>query len=112
MLDLLAAWLLYPAVALLVCLGLGLLVERAFANPLPGALLLPAGMGALFAVPQPFILTDATAEGAIVAPVLLALAGLWLGRGTLRARRPDVWAMVAAGVPAAVDGLVAAAEAA
>ena len=102
MLDLLAAWLLYPVVALLICLGLGLLLERLFAHPLPGVLLLPVGMAVLFAVPQPFIMSGATAEAALVVPVLLAVAGLWLGRGTLRARRPDPWALLAAGIPAAV----------
>ena len=68
----LAAWVLYPAVALAVCLGLGLLVERLFGARLNGLLLLPLGMAALFTVTQPFIILDFTAELAVVVPVVLS----------------------------------------
>ncbi len=92
MLGLLGAWLLYPAVALLVCLGLGLLVERATGERLPGVLVLPLGMAGLVVVTQLPTYLDATAELTLPLVVAGAAAGLWLGLGRLRAAEPDRWA--------------------
>lgn len=96
MLGLLAAWLLYPAVALLVCAGLGALVERAAGGRLPGVLLLPVGMAGLIGLTQLTTYRDETAELTIPLVVVTAVAGLWLGRGRLRGRTPDVAAAAAA----------------
>lgn len=95
MTGLLTAWLLYPAVALIVCAGLGLLVERAAGERLPGVLLLPAGMAGLVAVTQLPTYLDPTAELTIPLVAVLTLAGLFLGRRRLRDARPDVWAAAA-----------------
>ncbi len=103
MLGLLAAWLVYPALALLVCLGLGLLAERAAGGRVPGVLLLPLGMAALVVVTQLTTYVDETAELTLPIVVLPALAGLWLGRS--RPRSPDPWA---AGAFLAAFGLYAA----
>ena len=100
MLGLLAAWLLYPAVALLVCLGLGLLLERAAGERLPGPLVLPAGMAALVGATQLTTYVDETAELTLPLVVALTLAGLWLGRA--RERSIDLWPI---GVFVAVMGL-------
>jgi hypothetical protein len=94
--DLLLAWLLFPAVALLVCAGVGLLVERLSGAAVPGVLLLPVGMAGLICATQLTTFWDATAEATLPLAVLLALAGLALGRDRLRALRPDGWAVAAA----------------
>jgi hypothetical protein len=97
--DLLAAWVLFPAVALAVCLGIGLLVERASGARLPGALLLPAGMAGLVGLTQLTTRYDATAEATLPLVVIAAVAG-WI-LGSLHGRRPDRWLTLAlAGVAA------------
>lgn len=89
--DLLAAWLAYPLALALICLGLGLLAGRAAGWPLPGALLLPAGLVALVALAR--LLTHEPATAGLALPVVgaLALAGLALERRRLRRLRPDPW---------------------
>ncbi|HUR86511.1 MAG TPA: hypothetical protein VMY78_14310 [Solirubrobacteraceae bacterium] len=94
--DLLAAWLLYPLALGALCLGLGLLVARAGAWELPGALLLPVGCAALLTFARVATSHPTTAKLALPVLALLALAGFWLGRGRLRAMRPDPWLAVAA----------------
>jgi hypothetical protein len=94
-LGLLAAWLLYPAVALLVCLGHGLLVERASGGRLPGALVLPAGMAGLICATQLTTYYDVTAEATLPLVIVLTLAGLALGRSRLRGAPVDRWAAAA-----------------
>jgi hypothetical protein len=92
-LGLLAAWLLFPAVALLVCLGFGLLAERAAGERLPGVLVLPVGMAGLVGATQLPTFWGFTAELTLPLVVVLALAGLWLGRR--RERDPDLGAVLA-----------------
>ncbi|MEA2155992.1 MAG: hypothetical protein QOE11_2132 [Solirubrobacteraceae bacterium] len=94
--DLLAAWLLYPAALALLCLGLGLLVERAAGWRLPGALLLPTGLCALLVLARLLTAQRATAPYALAAVGLLAAAGLIAGFARLRALRPDPWMSLAA----------------
>ena len=98
--DLVAAWLLYPIVALAVCWGLGLLVQRA-AGELPAALLLPVGMAALVCATQLTTYWDWSAELTLPLVVVLTVAGFWLGRGRLRPPL-DPWGVAAAGAVFAV----------
>jgi hypothetical protein len=93
--DLLAAWLLYPLALAVVCLGLGLLVERLTAWRAPGALLLPVGFVALLALARVITSSEGTARLALPAIGALALAGVVLGRARLRALRPEPWLLVA-----------------
>jgi hypothetical protein len=99
--DLVAAWLLYPVVALAVCGGLGLLVDRATGGRLPGVLVLPTGMAALLAVSQPTTYASWSAELTLPLVVVLTVAGLVLGRRRIAPRAADPWLVVAlAGVGA------------
>jgi hypothetical protein len=92
--DLLAAWVLFPAALLALCLGLGLLLQRLSAWRMPGALLLPVGFATLLALARLITATGATAPLALPIIVVLALAGLVLGARSLR--RPDPWLAAAA----------------
>ncbi len=93
--DLVAAWLLFPVVALAVCGGIGLLLERASGSRLPRALILPAGMAGVVCATQLTTYWDWSAELTLPLVVVLALAGLLLGRAGLK-RHPDPWALAAA----------------
>ena len=98
MLSLAAAWVLFPAVLVVVAAGLGLALDRIVGRYLPGTLIMPLGMASAIAVARLVTTADATAELALPLLLLLALAGLALGRerlGDLWAERP---ALVAAGV--------------
>ena len=96
MAGLLAAWLLYPLVLAALCLGLGLLVERAAGWQLPGALLLPVGFTGLLVVARFVTAERATAPFALAVIGVLAVAGIVLGFARLRALRPDPWIAAAA----------------
>lgn len=90
--SLLHAWIVFPAVALLVALGLGLLAERAAGERLPGVLLLPLGMAGVAGLTQLPTYSGTTAELTLPLLVVAAAAGLWLGRERLRERGVDRWA--------------------
>ena len=92
--DVIAAWLLMPVVALAVSLGIGLLVERASGARLPGVLLAPLGMAGLVAVGQVTTTWDWSAELTVPLCAVLAVAG-WVV-GWRRLRRPDPWALASA----------------
>ena len=94
--DLLAAWVLYPLALCALCLGLGLLVARVAAWDLPGALLAPVGCATLLTFARIVTSSSATAKLALPALLVLAVAGLVLGRRRLRAMRPDPWLALAA----------------
>jgi hypothetical protein len=97
--DLLAAWVLYALTLGAVCLGLGLLVARLAAWQLPGLLLLPVGCATLLAFARLVTANATSARLALPLLVLLALAGLALGRDRLRRLRPDpLLALAALGV--------------
>lgn len=77
------ATLLYPCVLALLCVGAGLLVDRASGGFLPGALLPAVGAAALIGVSQ---LTTYSVSAASATPyvlALLAMAGFALGRRRL-----------------------------
>ncbi len=98
----LVAWVVFPALMLLLCGGAGLLVRRA-AGPIsvPPVLTLPVGLALLVVVGG--IFCDASALAPLAAPAFVAVgvAGLVLGReslvGLIRRRRRgvDVWALAA-----------------
>ena len=87
--DLLAAWLLYPLVLALLCLGLGLLVARAAGWRCPGVLIVPVGLATLVALSRLITFKPDTAPLALALIGLLAVAGLVSGHRQLRAWRPD-----------------------
>jgi hypothetical protein len=81
----LLAWVVFPALMLVLCAGAGLAV-RAAAGPsaLPALLVLPAGLALLVVVGG--LLCDLAALARLAAPafVVIALVGLFLGRATVR----------------------------
>jgi hypothetical protein len=88
-------WLAFPLVLAGMSLGCGLLLQRASGVRLPQALLVPCGFAVSILVAQLAVTTDATAELAMPAVVVTALAGVVLARPW---RRPviDGWAVGAA----------------
>lgn len=88
--SLLAAWVLYPVLLGVLALGLGLALERLAGWRLPGALLLPAGIGAVIALSR--LITEVGATAPLALPVLgvLTVAGLVLGRDRLRGARASL----------------------
>ena len=95
--DLLAAWLLYPLVALVVVLGVGLLIDRASGSRLPGVLVLPVGVAGLIAFTQPTTYADWSAELTVPLAVGLAVAGLAFGYRRVRLQAVDPVLLVAVG---------------
>jgi len=94
--TLIVAWILFPAVLAVLCLGIGALVERLSRVPLPGPVLLSIGLAGMIVVTQACTYWDATAELATPLVVVLAVAGIVVARERLRALRPDGWALAAA----------------
>lgn len=109
--DLLAAWLIFPLVALAVSGGIGLLLSRAGGGAVPGTLLFGLGFCGLVVTTQ-LTTTWSWAAPATVAVVLaIAVAGGVIGRHRLRPLRPDRWAVAAglatfamAGAPVVLSG--------
>ena len=89
----LLAWLVFPAVALAICLGVGLLAERLARAELHPALLPALGFAAAIAVLGPVALTGAGAPILLAVLALLAMAGYVLGRGRLGRLRPGLGAL-------------------
>ena len=98
-----AAWVLFPAVLLVLTVGCGLLTERLSGISLPGVLLAPVGTAGIVVIAGFFTLADATAELATPATVVVALAGYAFG-DRARLRRLDRWALAAAGAVFLVYG--------
>jgi hypothetical protein len=97
--SLVAAWLVFPAVLLLLMSAWGLLLEAFAGRALPGALLPGAGFAALVVVLQVPALWRGTAPLATPLAVAGAVAGGVLfvgGAGARRALRPNVAAAAAA----------------
>lgn len=92
------SWLLFPLLALLVCLGCGLLLDRLAGGAVPRALLLPCGFATAIVVVSVLTYKGATAELAAPAVAACAAAGLLLGvRGLGRPRRDWLWPLIAGG---------------
>jgi hypothetical protein len=90
---LIICWLAFPLVLALACAGLGLLLERLCGIRLATSLLLPCGFALLVVVSTLLTLKDATAELTTPVVLVLASAGLVVGRRRREWRRPP-WAGV------------------
>ena len=94
--SLLGPWLAFPAIFAVLCLGAGLLVERASGTRLPGQLLLPLGFAALVAVTQLTTFKSATAPATLAVVGVMVVAGFAVSIGRLRTLRPDKWLLLMA----------------
>src|SRR3954468_12731129 len=114
--DFLLAWVLVPVELSLLAVGCGLLVAAVAsrtgaprAEPFPALLVPPVGFALVFVVTALATTWETTAPLAGVAPAMLAVAGLVVGRGRLagwwRRRGRAVWPLVAAAAPAAALAL-------
>jgi hypothetical protein len=98
----LVAWILFPLLLVLLCLGSGLLLEWLSGSRLPGALVAPAGFALLVVLAGLLTSRGETAPLATPAAVLAALAGFALAflKGERRLSRLggaiDGWAVAAA----------------
>jgi hypothetical protein len=96
----LVAWVVFPALMLLLCAGAGLLV-RHLTGPgsVPPVLILPVGLALLVVVAGIFCWAAPLAQLAAPALVVVGLTGLVLGRSSLarmiRKRSFDLWPIVA-----------------
>jgi len=77
--DLLGAWVLFPATLIALCAGVGMLVNALARARLPLPLIIVAGFSAIVVVGSFLTLTDATAP--FTTPVVTALALLGVGAG-------------------------------
>ncbi|MGI8729031.1 MAG: hypothetical protein ACR2LK_03420, partial [Solirubrobacteraceae bacterium] len=74
----LLSWIAFPLVLAALCLGCGLLVDRAARGAVPRPLLLPAGFAVVVVLATLLTVRDETAELAAPALAIAALAGLGL----------------------------------
>ena len=74
------AWLLFPALATVFCLGCGLLIDSFAGVRLSGPLLVPVGFALLVVATQLLTWRPETVPLAAPAVVVLALGGLAAGR--------------------------------
>lgn len=94
--EMVGAWVLFPALIVAVCLGMGLLVARVFGWGVPGLLLAPVGFAGLVVATQLLTAVPVLTWWALPVVTVLALTGFTLGRrGRAPYRSPD-WAVVAA----------------
>jgi hypothetical protein len=100
--QVLQAWILFPALLALLSLGWGLLIEWLSRARLSGFLLLPAGFAAVIVVTRAAMWLDVTAELGAPLTALGAVAGLVVGWKRVRSPRLDRWAAGAALVVFAV----------
>jgi hypothetical protein len=91
---LLAAWVVFPLVALVLSLGCGLLLELVSGRRLPGALVAPAGFSVVVVAASLTTASSSTAQ--LTTPLLVALAVAGLGLSLRDPRRPRLWPAVAA----------------
>jgi hypothetical protein len=97
-----AAWVAFPLVLLLLTVGCGLLLERLCGDRIPGTLLVPAGLALLIVVAQFVTAISSTAKLATAAVIAMAVAGFVLSRS--RRPRLDGWAAAGALAVFAVYG--------
>jgi hypothetical protein len=89
-------WVLFPLVLLGVCLGCGLLVERAAGWALPGPLLPSVGLALVIIAASLTTSRPATTGWTVPLVVVLTLAGYALSWRRLRRLRAEAWAVAVA----------------
>lgn len=92
----LAAWIIFPALLLAVCLGIGLLFEELCGRRVPGVLLAPLGMAGLTVAGLATTAFAASASWTAPAAALLAVGGFAAAARRRRSLRPDPWALFVA----------------
>jgi hypothetical protein len=97
--NIVVAWLLFPAVLTALSLGCGLLLERVAAVRLPHGLVLPAGFAVVVVAAQLAVLEPSTARLATPLVVVLAVIGFGLA---LPVRPRELWPYAAAAATFAV----------
>jgi hypothetical protein len=90
------AWLLYPLVALVLCLGCGLAVQRCSGMEIPGTILPGVGLLTIIVIASLAVTHEFTARFALPAVLVVAVAGYVLGFSRLRTLRPDPLPLAAA----------------
>ncbi|MEN3282320.1 MAG: hypothetical protein V7607_3460 [Solirubrobacteraceae bacterium] len=85
--DLVVSWVAFPAVAVAVAGGLGLLVRRLAGDCVPALLVVPLGVASIMVVSQLTTTFSFTAELTIPVLLILAAAGWALGWRTVRVTR-------------------------
>ena len=90
------SWIVFPLVALVACLGLGLLVDWLSGRVLAPVLVLPVGGAALVCLTQLTTISSATAPSTVWVVVAASVAGLVLGRTRVVELREAKWAGAAA----------------
>jgi hypothetical protein len=92
---LLLAWVVFPLLLLVICAGLGLLVDAISGRRLPGALVVPVGFAAIVLIAQLGALAGAGSR--LIAPLTILLAGVGPASSLpWRFGRPDPWPGAAA----------------
>lgn len=91
-----AAWVLFPALLLAVCLGVGLLVEQLCGRRIAGALLAPLGMASVTVIGLATTASATSASWTMPTAVVLAAAGFAAAALRRRSLRPDPWALLVA----------------
>jgi hypothetical protein len=89
--TLLIAWLVFPLLLAVLCLGCGLLVEALTCTRIPAAMLVPVGLTVVVVVGTGSVWVPACAKLTTPLVAALAAAGIVLARR----RRVDLWAWVA-----------------
>ena len=87
------SWIIFPALLLVTCIGVGLLTEALAGRRLPGVLLAPLGIASITVVGLTTTASAATASWTAPLCALLALAGFAVAFRQRRNLRPDPWAL-------------------
>ena len=90
------ATILFPALLVALALGTGLLIDRVAGGVVPGALIVPLGLGGLVVVAELFAWQSATGSLTPFALLLCGIAGFAVGMARLRGLRPNWWLIAAA----------------
>jgi len=92
----LVPWIVFPALLLAICVGVGLLTEALAGRRIPGALLAPLGLASVTLVGLATTAFAATASLTAPLCVLLAVIGFALAFRERRNLRPDPWPVAVA----------------
>lgn len=90
------SWIVFPVAALVVCLGLGLIVDWVSGRVIAPVLILPIGGAALVCVTQVTTISSVIAPATVWVVAALTVGGLVIGRSRLASLRDARWAAGAA----------------